>query len=186
MVEVGGLLGKIGFDNIEPSVAIIIAHGYAHAALRNAILVEGTAHLGGDFGEGPVMIVMVQTARHRIAGDVNIRPSVIIKIRSASRETIRTHRNPLRSDIGRRKQAVRIGDARSLRDVLKRPVAAIVVEDVRATSQPLWPAGDRDTEIATVSAVTGWRGNPGIEVHIVGHKQIEVAIAVIVDETAPV
>ena len=80
MIEVAGVVGKVGFENIEPAVAVIIADSHAHSGLLVAILAVGASGEDGDIGERSVVIVAEQNAGLRIHGHINIRPAVVVEI----------------------------------------------------------------------------------------------------------
>ena len=80
MIEIAGVVGEIGFENVEPAVAIVVADGHAHAGLLVAIVAVGASGDHGDIGECAVVVVVEQDAGLRIHRDVNIRPAVVVKI----------------------------------------------------------------------------------------------------------
>src|SRR5439155_26178337 len=62
VIEVAGVIGKIGFKNIEPAVAVIIADANSHARLLVPIFAVGAAGHHRHISERAVMIVAKQNA----------------------------------------------------------------------------------------------------------------------------
>src|SRR5207302_2182572 len=80
VVEVASVVGKIGLENIEPSVTVIVADSDSHSRLLMTILAVGTAGYNRDISAGAVVIVTAQHARLRLHGHINVRPAVVIEI----------------------------------------------------------------------------------------------------------
>ena len=80
VIEVAGVVGEVGFENVEPAVAVVVADGHAHSGLLVAVLAVGASGHDGDIGEGSVVIVAEQNAGLGIDRDVNIRPAVVVEI----------------------------------------------------------------------------------------------------------
>src|SRR5437016_8656172 len=62
VVEIGGVIHEIRFQDIETPIEIIITNGGSHASLFLAVLAEGNAADGALFPESAVMIVHEQQA----------------------------------------------------------------------------------------------------------------------------
>ena len=72
-----------------------------------------------------------------------------------------------------------------LRDIGKRAVAAVAIEEVRAAGEPERTARDRRSRCSGSTRESPGRGaRRRIEVHVVGDEQIEVAVAVVVEKAA--
>ncbi len=56
-IKVAGVVGKVGLENVEPAVAIVIGHADAHARLLVAVFAVGDARDHGHVRERAVMIV---------------------------------------------------------------------------------------------------------------------------------
>ena len=80
MIEVAGVVGEVGFENVEPAVAVVVADANAHAGLLVAVVAVGASGDDGDIGERAVVIVVEQHAGLRVDGDVNVGPAVVIEI----------------------------------------------------------------------------------------------------------
>ena len=130
MVQIRGLVGVICLDDIEPAVAVVIANPHAHARLRNPIFIEGASNLRANLLEGSILVVVVEAAWHGVACDVNVGPAIIIKIRCAYTESVRAGWNPLLGYEGRSRRPAWNCEAGSLGNVLKRSVAAIVIQNI--------------------------------------------------------
>src|SRR6266566_3687056 len=61
VIEVAGIVGEVGLENVKPSVAVIIGDR-------------------GDIRERSIVIVVEENAGFGIHGDINIGPAIIIKI----------------------------------------------------------------------------------------------------------
>ena len=74
------LVGEVGPRDVKPAVTIVIANCNAHPGECDAILIEGTAGRNRHFGEGAVLVVVIQQAGRGIAGDVDIRPAIVVEV----------------------------------------------------------------------------------------------------------
>src|SRR5579884_3916705 len=71
MVQVGRVVDKIGLENIQEAIAIIIARRNPHAGLRNACITERS-----------VPIIAVKQTGSRITGNIYILPAAVAKVGS--------------------------------------------------------------------------------------------------------
>ncbi len=115
------------------------------------------------------MIVHEQQARSGVAGHINIRPAIIVKIGG---------------DRGQPIAVLRRRDSGCGADVGKRAISFVAVEAVLAVRKPARAAGYRHSHPAAIRRLAGLRGAFQIEVEIVGDKQVEVAVAVVIEESA--
>ena len=178
------LLGEVRAHDVEPAVGVVVADAHAHAGQGDAIFVERAAGRDRDLAERPVVIVAIQQARRAVAGDVDVRPSVVVEIGRRRAHPVGARRLPVAADEHHRRRPARTGDARRVRDVGERAVAAVAVEDVRAAGEPERPAGDRDVVVAAVGRLARTRRLRRVEVHIAGDEQIQMTVTVIVQKTA--
>src|SRR5258708_1559985 len=160
--------GEICFDEIEIAVEIVIGGGDAHAGLRFAVGTERAAGFDGDVREGAVFLVLIESAGRGIVCDVNVRPAVVVEIGGKDTETV---------------SAGCFEDAGFFADVGKGTVAVVVIENVFATVESRWTAGDHN---AFVEARAGFGNGRGfqVEIDVIGDEKIEVAIAIVVDKSA--
>src|SRR4030095_16904042 len=75
------LIGKICADDIEPAVAIVVADPHSHAAQGNSVFVKGASGRYRNLAEGAVTIVVIKQAWRGIARDIDIGPSIVVKVR---------------------------------------------------------------------------------------------------------
>src|SRR5690348_12170805 len=86
VVEGGGVVGEIGFEDVEIAVAIVVGHGRAHAGLGAPVLVEGGAGHHGHVGKGAIVVVVVENAGRAVASDINVRPAIVVVVQSGDAE----------------------------------------------------------------------------------------------------
>ena len=183
-VERRHLLGEVRADDVEPAVGIVVAHADAHAGERDAILVEracrpaprsrGTCRRGCCDTAGSARCRRRRRCRasRRCRNRPPPRPSRTSRsAASCCRRTPST-------------RAARPGDAGRFRDVGKRAVAAIAIEDVRAAGEAQRAARHRNLVVAAVGGLARARRLRRIEVHVVGDEQIEMPVAVVVEKAA--
>ena len=164
-VECRHLLGEVRADDVQPAVAVEVAHADSHSRQRGSLPVEGAARGNRHLPEGPVLVVAIEEARRGVAGHVDVGPAVVVEIRR------------------RRSHAVGAGGL---------PVAADedhgggpAIEHVRAPCESERSAGDRDVVVATVGGLSRPRGRGGVEVQVAGDEQVQVPVTVVVQEAAP-
>src|SRR3979411_2725819 len=103
-----------------------------------------------DLGKGAVPIVVIEEARRGVATHVDIGPAVIVKVGGRRAHAVGTGRPPILGHEGGEGGAMRIADAGLFGDVLEGAVAAIPVQQVRASSESLRSARHRDLAVAAV------------------------------------
>src|SRR5689334_2118703 len=169
VVESGGVVGKVRFENVRTSIAIVVGNGGAHARLFAPVLIEGNSAEDGCIGKSAVTVIVVKNAGSAVAGDIDIRPAVVVVVQSRDAETI---------------VARRMGKPGALGCIREPSTALIVVEHVTGRFEPARPAHDRSAlpETGRVLARKGRRGN--IEIYIVCDNKILQHIAVVVDKRA--
>ena len=112
------------------AVAVVVAHGRAHAGLLASVFVEGRASGHGYVGERSVVVIPIENAGRAVASDKDVGPAVFIEIECRNAESV---------------VAVCAIDMRLRRDVFKRSIAAIVVEDVLRSGEAARPTHHRNT-----------------------------------------
>ena len=80
VIEVAGVVGEVGFEDVEPAIAVVVTDTDAHSGLLVAVVAVGASGDDGDVGECAVVIVSQQHAGLRIDGDVDVRPAVVVEI----------------------------------------------------------------------------------------------------------
>ena len=58
VIEVGSVVREVGFENIEPAVAVVVAHADAHAGLLLPVFVVSAPGHHRDVFERPVVFVV--------------------------------------------------------------------------------------------------------------------------------
>src|SRR6266446_9687980 len=81
VIKRGGVVGEVRTEKIQIPIAIVICNRGAHARLLAAVDVVGHARKNTYVREGSVAIVLVEDARCAVAGHVDIRPAVVVKIK---------------------------------------------------------------------------------------------------------
>src|ERR1700732_2949317 len=62
VIEVAGVIGEVGLEDVEPAVTVVIGQGDTHSCLLVAVVVEGDTGHHRDVGEGAVMVVLEENA----------------------------------------------------------------------------------------------------------------------------
>ncbi len=168
-VERGSIVGKIGFEKIQPAVAVIVADRGAHSGLLAPVIIKRGARNNGDVGERAVVVVVVEDAGSAVARDVYVRPAVVVIVECGNTEGV---------------MPVGLIDVRFRRNVFKHAVAKIVIEDIFRPRQAARAAHDGNTLPHAGRPLARRKSGGRIKVDVVGHDQIELAVAIIVDEGA--
>src|SRR6185437_5166242 len=185
VVNVRRLIGVVGLDDVEPAVAVIVAHRHAHSALGTAILIDGAADLATDLLKRAITLVVIKAAGHGITGDVNVRPSIVVKIGGAHAKAIAPHRQPILLHEGRGSlRPARNRDSRLHGNVFKGSVATIVIKDVRSAAHALRTTANADSVVLAIRRAARLRASRYVKVYVVGHEQVEAPVTVVVDEAA--
>ena len=167
-IEVRRIVGKVRLQDVQETVAIEVRRRRAHAGLLVALFIKRDAGVGAHFLEGPITLVeKVQTGRG-IAGDIDVRPAIVIEV------------------AGKDGEAGRLGciDAGLVGYVGEMAVAVIVIKRHRLRGQSHGTAGDGESLPRTgpMLARTGHFG--GIELEVMRHHQVQVADPVVVEKCA--
>src|SRR5208283_697036 len=151
------------------SVEIIIANADSHASLFLSIVTERDATHDAFFSERTVMVVHEKQARRGITSDIDIRPTIFVQI------------------CGNHGHAIVLSElrhARFLADVREGAVTIVSIEGMSACRKASRAALDRNSpEIAIRTSAWNWRMLKR-ETHIIRNKQIEMAIPVVIEESA--
>ena len=79
-IERRGVAGKIGLDEIEIAVEIVIGGGDSHPGLRLAVGAESAARFQCNVREGAVFFILIKSARGGIVGNINVGPAIVVEI----------------------------------------------------------------------------------------------------------
>ena len=89
--------------------------------MRLAIRAQHASSLHPDVHKLPIFLVLIQRARRGIVRHVDVRPAVIVEVRSQHAE---------------RKRSVSLRDSCTLRNIAEGTVTVIVIQNVLATDKP--------------------------------------------------
>src|SRR4051794_41180009 len=79
---------------------------------------------------------------------------------------------------------MRSADAGFFGNIFKRAVAAIAIQQIRAAAEALRATWDWDLAITAIKGRSGLGRARRVEGHVVGDEQIEMAVAIVIQETA--
>src|SRR5215470_2740952 len=82
------VIGKVGLEDVQLSVPVVIRNRCAHASLLTSILVVGYATHDGCIGEGSISIISVENVGCAVAGDIDVGPAVIVVIQCGDAEAV--------------------------------------------------------------------------------------------------
>ncbi len=159
---------EIGFHDVEIAVEIVVGGRDAHAGLRLAVGTEGATGLERDVDELAVLLVLVKRAGGGVIGHVDVGPAIVVEVRREHAESV---------------GSVRFENPGRFGDVGEGAVAVVVVEDVVVALQSGRSAGNHDGLVETRAR---FRHRRGLEIHVnvVGDEEVELAVAIVVDEGA--
>src|SRR5919109_26264 len=115
VVQGRGLIGVVGFYDVQKTIAVIIPSVHTHSTLQAPVFVDGHSSEESRFGECPVSIIFEQQTRGRIVRNVNVGPTIVVIVGNAGRKTI--------GGLG-------LCNTRGFRDVSESSVTVIVIENV--------------------------------------------------------
>ena len=116
-------------EQVEVPIEIVVPDTDAHARLLGAVFADRAATLESFLSECAVMVVAEQKTGTGIAGEIDVRPSIVVEI---------SHH---------RAQAVAVGgggNARPLTHIGEGPITVVAVEGMPALWQPSRAAHDRN------------------------------------------
>ena len=112
---------------------------------------------------------MIKNAGSAVAGDVDVGPAVVVEVESGNAEGV---------------VAGGLIDVRFRGDVFEFSVSQIVIKNVFRPWQAARTAHDRHAFPDAGRAFARGGGGGEIEVHVVGDHQVEMAVAIVIDEGA--
>src|SRR5580700_7046126 len=157
----------MGHEYGSTSGVLIIAEGNAHIGLFGPILADSHARGICDLGKVPTAIISQKIVLLAVVGYKKIEMSIIVEVFPNDRQS---------------KGIRKVRDSRLLRYIRECAVAVVAVEVIRRALQSSRAALDIDPTI--LAGLTGTEGRKIVqmEIHIVGHKQVSPAIAIIVSK----
>ncbi len=161
-IESVHFLREVRDEDVRQAVVVVVREVHAHSGEGLAILVVSGARLQRDLLESSIPLVAIEEGHYGVVRDVDVGPPVAVVVRES-------YAQPL---------AVRVGDARILRDVGECAVTIIPEKDVGDAFEVVGMA---------VSLVTGFplaAVNVLLEgpIQIAAHEQVELAVVVVVEE----
>ncbi len=168
-VDDGCVLGEVSLDDIEAPLHAEIADAKAHAGLLHPIFTQGHSAVDALLAEGSVAIIAEEQTRRGIAGDIDVRPSVVIEIRG---------------NCGQSVASLGPADAGCGRDIGEGAIAIIAIERMAPVGQALGTAAHRHALVIAACAGARARHRLCIEDKIVRHEQVELAIPIVIEKSA--
>src|SRR6185369_14802508 len=168
-IQGGSVIGKIGLENIQPPVAVVIADGRSHSGLFTAVFVIRGASSDRYVGERPVAVVVIKNAGSAVTGEVDVGPAIVVEVESRNAEGV---------------VAAGLIDFRFRRDVFKLSLAQIVIKNIFRTGQAARPAHDWNAFPHARCSLAWGRSRGYIKVHVVCDYQIEKPVAIVIDKGA--
>src|SRR5207248_3941101 len=128
---------EVSLDDMQVAVEPEIADGEPHAGLLHPIFTQSHSALYALFAESSVAIIAKEQTRRRIAGDINIRPAVVIEIRGHGGQAI--------ASLG-------LADTGCGRDISKGPIAIIAIQRMAPVRKTLRTAAHRHALVVAARA----------------------------------
>src|SRR6185437_16663784 len=167
-IEVGQIVGEVRFENIDEAVSIVVGGRHTHAGLIAAVTACRDTRLKTAFGECSVAVVPEKIAHFDVIGDVNVRTAVIIEIRHENAQTVARRGFP---------------NPAVLCYIRESAIAIVAKKEVLGVRQPLWAAVHGNPLIDARTAARK-RRFLRVEVDIVADKQVQPAIAIVIEKSA--
>ncbi len=169
VIEVAGVVGKIGFEDVKPAIAIVVGDSEAHTCLFVAVVAVRAAGDDGDIRERSIVIVLQKDAGLRIDGDVDVGPAVVIKI-------VR--------NCGDGVAATGFEDAGSFGNIGERAVTIVAIEDVGVAGEATRAAHDRNAFPLAEWRAVGIGSLCRIKFDVVADEEVEITVAVVIEKSA--
>jgi tetratricopeptide (TPR) repeat protein len=169
VVEGGGVVRKVGLENIEAPVMAEVGCGRAHPGLFAPLLVIGHASRHADLLKTFSLQIMEVKAGRGIAGYVDIGPTIVVEIGNQRSETVII--------LVRR-------DVHVVRDIGKVAVSVVLIQRDRFPGQTSWAANHRKAFPLALRPFSWVRCLGRIEFDVVDNHKVERAIPIKVDKRA--
>ncbi len=164
---------EVGHRQIEPAVAVVVAHGDSHAGLLGTALAVGQAGEDRLLDERSVSLIDEQQVLHRVVGHVDVVVAVRIGIQDPYGDPVRRFE---------RHQAGGLGRFDELRDTVAVRIPVVSVVPVGRRLEIARPAEDLhaapDTGLRVRGLFAACRVAIEAEIDVVRHVQVEVAVEV--------
>ncbi|MFO0890856.1 MAG: hypothetical protein U0790_17135 [Isosphaeraceae bacterium] len=155
------LAEEVGDDDVIEPVAVVVTLGDPHVGLDLALAVDGDPPAPGDVLEGAVVAVAPEDIGLGVIGDEDVHPAVAVEVRREAAHAPAVPRH-----------------ARALGDVGEGTVAVVPVKDVGQACE----LARHPVERAPGLQISAERGLLRVESEVVRHEEVEVAVAVVVEE----
>ena len=165
-VQRRGVPGEVGLEDVHEPVAVVVANRDTHPRLGLAVLAERATGANPDVLEGPVMAVSVQGCRVRVVGHVKIHPPVVVEVQRGDTEP---------------EGALGLRDPGAVGHVLEPTITQVAVEDVGASGKTRRAASHLHALVPAQTRI-GRRCGLQVEVDVVGGKEIQIAVPIVVQE----
>ena len=80
MVKVIGLIGKVGHQDIQAAIMVVVAKVNTHGAQLLAVCAQGHAGKKASLLKGTVVLVVIKEIRSGIVGHVKIGPAIVVVV----------------------------------------------------------------------------------------------------------
>ena len=157
------------FQHIERAIGVEVSQGQPHARLYLPIFVHRQTQLKPPFAKRTVPLVLEKQAGGRIGSHIDVRP--------AGSEIVGSHR-------GQPESWFRAVDSRGVGHVAESTITIVAIEQAPLGLQATWPAINWNAFKAAIGIPPGSRDRLKIEHHVVGDKQVQQAVAIIVHPRA--
>src|ERR1022692_3543230 len=124
------ILGKVGLENVQMAVQIVVADTDSHPRLFLSFIAQGYATLYALLFESAVVLIDEQEAGSRVASHIYVGPTVLVEVRCHNGHSIARPGLP---------------NARLNADVGKGSISIIPVKGGAAKRKAPWTAGDGKT-----------------------------------------
>ena len=88
VIQVVGIVGEIGFDDIGPAVVIVVGGVDAHAGLLASVGAVGDARFRAHFGETAFAVVVVKQAGRRVVRHIKIEAAVEVIVQPENAQSV--------------------------------------------------------------------------------------------------
>src|SRR5207302_6462340 len=159
---------EAGLEKLQVPVQIIVADAAAHPRLLHAVVAKGHSSHYAFLAKSSVMIVHEQQTGCRVRGNVDVGPSVFVKIGGNHSHAI----------------GFAFGNSCLMADIGECSIAIVSVERMPPHRQPTRSTFDGNSFPIAVDILPGYgcvfEGKP----HVVGNEQIQMTVAIVIQKTA--
>ena len=81
MVQRISILGKVGLEDVEVAIQIVIPDSDAHSRLFHSVIAQGYATCNPILFECPVVLIDEEEARGRVGSNIYVGPTIFVEVR---------------------------------------------------------------------------------------------------------